>query len=111
MVKNPPVNAGESRDVRSIPGLGRFPGGGSGNPVQPSLPGECHRQRSLAGYSPCGHKESDTTEQLSTSLFLAALSLCWCTWAFLSCGNPGLLFIVVGELRIAGASPEVACGL
>ena len=105
MVKNPPVNAGESRDVGSIPGLGRFPGGGNGNPVQPSLPGESHRQRSLAGYSPWGHKES---EQLSTSLFLAALSLCWCTWAFLSCGNPGLLFIVVGELHITGASPAVA---
>ena len=39
MVKNPPVNAGESRDVGSIPGLGRFPGGGNGNPVQPSLLG------------------------------------------------------------------------
>ena len=29
------------------------------------LPGESHEQRSLAGYSPWGHKESDTTEQLS----------------------------------------------
>ena len=63
MVKNPPVNAGESRDVGSIPGLGRFPGGGNGNPVQPSLPGESHRQRSLAGYSPWGHKELNTTEE------------------------------------------------
>ena len=26
------------------------------------LPGEFHGQRSLAGYSPCGHKEADTTE-------------------------------------------------
>ena len=26
------------------------------------LPGESHGQRSLAGSSPCGHKESDTTE-------------------------------------------------
>ena len=26
------------------------------------LPGECHGQRSLAGYSPWGHKESDTTK-------------------------------------------------
>ena len=31
------------------------------------LPGELHEQRSLAGYSPCGHKESDMTEQLSTA--------------------------------------------
>ena len=30
------------------------------------LPGESHGQRSLAGYSLWGHKESDTTEQLST---------------------------------------------
>ena len=33
------------------------------------LPGESHGQRSLAGYSPRGCKESDTTEQLSLSLF------------------------------------------
>ena len=30
------------------------------------LPGKSHGQRSLAGYSPQGHKESDTTEQLTT---------------------------------------------
>ena len=29
------------------------------------LPGEFHGQRSLAGYSSCGHKESDTTERLT----------------------------------------------
>ena len=32
----------------------------NGNPLQYS--GETHGQRSLAGYSPRGHKESDTTE-------------------------------------------------
>ena len=31
-------------------------------PTPVFLPGECHGQRSLAGYSPCGHKESDMTE-------------------------------------------------
>ena len=31
-------------------------------PAPVFLPGEFHRQRSLAGYSPWGHKESDTTE-------------------------------------------------
>ena len=30
------------------------------------LPGEFHGQRSLAGYSPMGHKELDMTKQLST---------------------------------------------
>ena len=34
MVKNPPANAGDIRDVRSSPGLGRSPGGGHGNPLQ-----------------------------------------------------------------------------
>ena len=34
MVKNPPANAGNIRDVGSIPGSGRFPGEGNGNPVQ-----------------------------------------------------------------------------
>ena len=31
MIKNPPANAGELRDAGSIPGPGRFPGGGHGN--------------------------------------------------------------------------------
>ena len=34
MVKNPPENAGDIRDLGSIPGLGRSPGGGHGNPLQ-----------------------------------------------------------------------------
>ena len=34
VVKNPPDNAGDIRDVGSIPGLGRSPGGGTGNPLQ-----------------------------------------------------------------------------
>ena len=34
MVKNPPENAGDLRDVGSIPGLGRSPRCGHGNPLQ-----------------------------------------------------------------------------
>ena len=34
MVKNLPANAGDIRDLGSIPGLGRSPGGGNGNPLQ-----------------------------------------------------------------------------
>ena len=37
MVKNLPVNAGNTRDVGSIPGSGRFLGGGHGNPFQYSV--------------------------------------------------------------------------
>jgi len=38
-------------DSGSIPGLGRSPGGGNGNPLQFSLPGKFHGQRSPADYS------------------------------------------------------------
>ena len=34
MVKNPPANAGDIRDLGLIPGSGRSPGGGHGNPPQ-----------------------------------------------------------------------------
>jgi len=43
-----------------IPGSGRSPGEGNA-----FLPGEFHGQRSLMGYSPWGHKESDMTEWLT----------------------------------------------
>jgi len=34
VVKNPPANAGDLRDSGSVPGLGRSPGEGHGNPLQ-----------------------------------------------------------------------------
>ena len=37
VVKNSPANAGDIRDTGSIPGLGRSPGGGHGNPLQYSF--------------------------------------------------------------------------
>ena len=54
------------RDPGSIPGLGRCPGGGCGNPLQHSCQENPLGQRSLAGYSPWGPRELDTTERLST---------------------------------------------
>ena len=39
MVKNPPASAGDTGDVSSIPGLGRSPGEGNGNPLQYSCQG------------------------------------------------------------------------
>ena len=53
-------------DLGLIPGLGRSPGGGHGNPLQYSCLENPHGQRSLAGYIPWGHKELDMTERLST---------------------------------------------
>ena len=39
MVKNPPANAGDTRDMGLIPGSGRSPGGGNGNQLPLFLPG------------------------------------------------------------------------
>ena len=51
-------------DPGSIPGSGRSPGKGNGNPLQYSCLEKSHGGRSLVGYSPRGCKELDTTELL-----------------------------------------------
>ena len=51
VIKNLPANAGDIRDVGSIPGSGRSPGGGHCKPLQYSCLENPHGQRSLAGYS------------------------------------------------------------
>ena len=45
VVKNLPANAGDVGDTGSIPGSGRSPGGGNGNPFSVGLPGKSHGQR------------------------------------------------------------------
>ena len=42
-------------------------GGGHGNPLKYSCLENPHGQGSLVGYSPCGHKELDRTERLSSA--------------------------------------------
>ena len=59
VVKNPPAIAG---DTGLIPGSGRSPGEGNGNPLQYSCLENPHGQRSVVGYSPWGRKELDMTE-------------------------------------------------
>ena len=57
--KESACQTGDAGDADSIPGWRRSPEVGNSNPLQSSLPGKFHGQRSLAGYSPCGHEESD----------------------------------------------------
>ena len=59
MVKNLPANA---RDSGLIPGLGGFPGGGSGNPIQYSCLENSMERGAWQATVHGGHKESDTTE-------------------------------------------------
>ena len=54
-------------DLGLIPGLGRSPGGGHGNPFQYSYLENPHGERSLVGYSPWSPNKSDMTEWLSTA--------------------------------------------
>ena len=60
--KDSVCNTGAVEDTGLIPGSGRSPGRRAWQPTPVFLPGESHGQRSLVGYSPWGHKESDLSE-------------------------------------------------
>ena len=61
VVKNPPANAGDTGDPGSIPGSGRSPGAGNGNPLQ-YFHLENPMDRGTSWATVCGvTKESDTT--------------------------------------------------
>ena len=62
MVKNPPANAGDRYGFD--PWIGNIPWSMKWQPTPVFLPGESHGQSNLAGYSPWGHKESDTTKHI-----------------------------------------------
>ena len=74
------INAGDEKDAGSVPGSGRSPGGEQG---------EYHGQRSLVSYSPWGHKESDTTEQLSMHAPHGDTVYCVCVCVSLFCPTLG----------------------
>ena len=63
MVKNLLANAGDIRDMGSIPSwVSKIPWRREWQPTPTFLPGELHGQKSLVGYSPWSHKQSDMTE-------------------------------------------------
>ena len=92
-------NAG---DPDLIPGLGRSPGEGNGNPLQYS----CLENPRVRGSSPWGCRESDQTEQLTVSLlknislFLAVLGLRCCV---------GFSLVAVSEGCSPGAGMASHC--
>ena len=72
VVNNMPANAVDKR-LGFSPQLGKIPGRRKWQPTPVFLPGESHGQRSLAGYSPQGRKELDTTERLPFHFSLSCI--------------------------------------
>ena len=68
MVKNLPANAGDIKRHAFDPWVRKNPWRREWLPTPVFLPKESHGQRSLAGYSPWGCEQSDTTEQLTLSV-------------------------------------------
>ena len=73
-VKNPPTNARRHKRREFDPWVKKVPWSKKWQPASVFLPGESHGMRSLAGYSPWGRKEPDTTEWLSMHMFMDLLS-------------------------------------
>ena len=95
--KEPACNSG---DLGSIPGLGRYPEGGNGNPFQYSCLENPHGQRSLVGYSPWGLKELDMNKWLSTMKHLSQSLICFLKdslYCFLAKIGKRLLIICSGK--------------
>ena len=59
VVKNLPASAGDGRDMVLIPGLGRSPGVGNGNPLQYSCLGNS-KDRGIEGLQSMGSQNSQT---------------------------------------------------
>ena len=73
VVRNLPASAGDARDTGFNAWVGKIPWSRKWQPTPVFLPGKFHGQRSLAGYSPWGHRESDTTEHECGHIMLCSL--------------------------------------
>ena len=76
MVKNRPASAGDARDVGSVPGSGRYPGVGNGNPLQYSCL-ENYMDRRAWGARVHGVSKSPTGLSSNTLYPLFYFSLCF----------------------------------
>ena len=96
-----PANAGDRRDVGSIPGLGRSPGGGNSNLLQYSCLDNFMDRGAWWATVHGVEKELDTTEGLSTkcTLWLSDMYVC-----------SGLYFLLLWSECMLDASPKARLG-
>ena len=80
MVKNFPARAGDTRTCEFDPWVRKIPWRRKWQLTPVFLPVKSHGERSLAGCSPWGHKESDMAEQ---QCMQHAHRLRWCTYSYL----------------------------
>ena len=79
--KEPACRCRRCKRLRFDPWVGKTPWRRKWQPTPVFLPGECHGQRSLAGYSPWGRKEPDTLKQLSTQASSVQFKTPGCPWS------------------------------
>ena len=75
VIENTPANTRDAGDWGFDPWVGKIPWRRAWQLTPIFLPGEFHGQRSLAGYSPSGCKESDTTEQVTLHCAMIPLAI------------------------------------
>ena len=81
------------RRWRFNPWAGKIPWRRKWKPAPVFLPGESHGQRSLVGYSPWGHKQSDMSERLSSTHYIlkdvSMAYMCDCSYTVSTHLSPG----------------------
>ena len=120
MVKNLPANAGDIRDAGSIPGSGRSPGGGHGNPLQySSLENSTDREAwqaivhwaakswtRLKRLSTAQHTYIYTHTDLSSTCFLGSMVSFLLSSLFVFFGHTGQLWDLSSPTRDQTPGPQ-----
>ena len=101
VVKNLPANAKDVRDAGSIPGLGRSPGGGHGNPLQYScLENAMDRGAWQATYHRITKRQTQLRTHAGYAMFLKFLQSCLTLFDPLNCSPPGSSVYEISQARI-----------
>ena len=117
LVKNLPANAGRRKWRGFHPWVGKIPWRRAQQLTPAFLPGESHEQRSLVGYRPQGHKESDMTGWAHTHIVDSVIHTYIYTRSIYSFSYSFPLWFVTGywiqftvlynEIKVAQSRPTI----